>query len=136
VPADGARARIGGIGVDVCEIGRVRRLLAGATAHRFRDRVFTSREQAYCEARGRTRAQSYAVRFAAKEAAMKALGTGWGQGVGFRDVEVLRDGDEAPRIVLHGAAARMARRRGLVFWHVTLTHTRTTAMAWVLAERA
>ena len=136
MPADRkARAGIGGIGVDACEIARLRRALAGPAGARFRERVFTPDEQAYCEARGRTRVQSYAVRFAAKEAAMKALGTGWGQGVGFRDVEVVRDGDGAPALVLHGEARRMARRMRLDRWHVTLTHTRTTAIAWVLAER-
>jgi holo-[acyl-carrier protein] synthase len=126
---------VGGIGVDACETARLRRALAGPAGARFRDRVFTAGEQAYCEARGRTRVQSYAVRFAAKEAAMKALGTGWGQGVGFRDVEVVREGDGPPRLRLHGAAADEARRRRLTVWHLTLTHTRTTAIAWVLAER-
>ena len=126
---------IGGIGVDACELARMQRALAGAAGARFRARVFTAGEQAYCDARGRGRVESYAARFAAKEAAMKALGTGWGQGVGFADFEVLRDGDAAPRLRLHGAAARIARRRRLGRWHVTLTHTRGTAIAWVLAER-
>jgi holo-[acyl-carrier protein] synthase len=127
---------IGGIGVDACEIARMRRSLAGATGARFRARVFTDAEQAYCEGRGRGRLESYAARFAAKEATMKALGTGWGQGVGFRDVEIVRDGDAAPRVVLHGGAARVARDQGFSRWHVALTHTRTIAIAWVLAERA
>jgi holo-[acyl-carrier protein] synthase len=126
---------IGGIGLDACEIARMRRSLAGATGARFRARVFTDGEQAYCDGRGRARLESYAARFAAKEAAMKALGTGWGEGVGFRDVEIVREGDAAPRVVLHGAAARVARRRGLAHWHVTLTHTRDLAIACVLAER-
>ncbi len=126
---------IGGVGVDACEVARIRRSLDGAAGARFRERVFTPAERAYCDARGRGRVQSYAARFAAKEAAMKALGTGWGEGVGFRDVEVLRDGDAPPRLVLHGNAATIARARGLGAWHVTLTHTRTTAIAWVLAER-
>jgi holo-[acyl-carrier protein] synthase len=126
---------IGGIGVDACELARMQRALAGPAGARFRARVFTAGEQAYCEARGRGRVESYAARFAAKEAAMKALGTGWGQGVGFLDVEVRRDGDDAPRLFLHGAAARLARRRRLGRWHVALTHTRSTAIAWVLAER-
>ncbi len=127
---------IGGVGIDACEIARMRRALDGATGARFRERVFTPEEQAYCEARGRGRTESYAARFAAKEAAMKALGTGWSAGVAFRDVEVVREPDAAPRIVLHGVAARLAKERGLVRWHVALTHTRTTAFAWVVAERA
>jgi holo-[acyl-carrier protein] synthase len=125
---------IGGIGIDACEIARMRRALAGATGARFRARVFTEAERAYCDGRGRGSVESYAARFAAKEAAMKALGTGWGEDVGFHDVEVVRDGS-APRLVLHGAAARVARERQLVRWHVSLTHTRTTAIAWVVAER-
>ena len=99
---------IAGIGVDACEIARLKRALAGPAGARFRKRVFTAGEQAYCDARGRARFESYAARFAAKEAAMKALGTGWGQGLGFTDVEVEREGDAAPRLVLHGAAARAA----------------------------
>lgn len=126
---------IGGIGVDLCEIARIRRALTGAAGTRFRARVFTPDEQAYCEARGRARFESYAVRFAAKEAAMKALGTGWGAGVGWCDVEVVRPEDGTPRLQLHGQAARIARRRRLGRWHLTLSHTRTTACAWVLAER-
>jgi holo-[acyl-carrier protein] synthase len=69
------------IGVDVCDVGRIRRALEASTGARFRARVFTLAEQAYCEARGRARFASYAARFAAKEAAMKALGTGWSAGV-------------------------------------------------------
>jgi holo-[acyl-carrier protein] synthase len=113
----------------------MRRALAGPSGTRFVGRVFTEAEQAYCEGRGRGRVESYAARFAAKEAAMKALATGWGRGVGFRDVEVVRDPEAPPRIVLHGRAAAIARARRLGRWHVALTHTRTTAIAWVLAER-
>ena len=76
-----------GFGVDVCEIARIRRALEGPAGDRFLARVFTEGERAYCEARRKTRFASYAARFAAKEAAMKALGTGWGQGVGWREFE-------------------------------------------------
>ena len=127
---------IAGIGVDACEIARLKRALAGSAGARFKQRVFTAGEQAYCDARGRARYESYAARFAAKEAAMKALGTGWGQGLGFTDVEVERNGETAPRLVLHGEAARTAARLGVVRCHLSLTHTRTTAIAWVLCERA
>jgi holo-[acyl-carrier protein] synthase len=127
---------IAGIGVDACEIARVKRAMAGAAGTRFKRRVFTDGEQAYCDARGRARFESYAARFAAKEAAMKALGTGWGQGLGFTDVEVTREGEAAPRLVLHGEAARRAASLGIAHCHLSLTHTRTTAIAWVLCERA
>ena len=126
---------IGGIGIDACEIARIRRALAGAAGARFRERVFTPSEADYCERGGRARFESYAARFAAKEAAMKALGTGWGQGVGWRDIEVVRDDGGMPSLRVHGAAARIARRRRLGRWHLSLTHTRTTAIAWVLVER-
>ena len=126
---------IGGIGIDVCEVARVRRALSGDTGARFRARVFTPDEQAYCERRVQARFESYAARFAAKEAAMKALGTGWGEGVGWRDVEVIAQDGGAPALRLHGEAARLARRKRLGRWHVSLTHTRTTAIAWVVAER-
>lgn len=127
---------IAGIGVDACEIARLKRALAGPAGARFRKRVFTAGEQAYCDARGRARFESYAARFAAKEAAMKALGTGWGQGLGFTDVEVTREGNAAPQLVLHGEAARLAVTLGIARCHLSVTHTRTTAIAWVLCERA
>jgi holo-[acyl-carrier protein] synthase len=126
---------IAGIGVDVCEVDRIRRALEASHGARFRDRVFTDAEQAYCEGRRRGRFESYAARFAAKEAAMKVLGTGWGRGVGWRDVEVARERGAAPAIRLHGQAAIIARRLGMSRWLVTLTHTRTSALAWVVAER-
>jgi holo-[acyl-carrier protein] synthase len=127
---------IAGVGIDACDVARVRRALAGSAGERFRERVFTSDERAYCEGRGRARVESYAARFAAKEAAMKVLGTGWGKGVGWHDVEVLRADDGAPTIALHGEAARIAGARGLGHWHLTLTHTRALAIAYVVAERA
>jgi holo-[acyl-carrier protein] synthase len=125
---------IAGLGVDLCDVERVRRALEGPSGQRFRDRVFTPAEQEYCEARKRGRFASYAARFAAKEAAMKALGTGWGGGVGWRDFEVLPAGDGPPRLVLHGEAAKVAARRGLVRWLVALSHTDSGAVASVVVE--
>ena len=126
---------IAGIGVDVCEVDRIRRALEASHGARFRDRVFTDAEQAYCEGRRRGRFESYAARFAAKEAAMKVLGTGWGRGVGWRDIEVARAPGGPPTLRLHGQAAITARRLGMSRWLVTLTHSRTSAFAWVVAER-
>ena len=124
-----------GIGVDLCEVARIEKALDGPVGARFRDRVFTAGEQAYCEARRRGRLESYAARFAAKEAAMKALGTGWAQGVAWHDVEVASVEEEAPRLRIHGRAATLADAAGIVRWHVSLSHTTTTAIAWVIAER-
>jgi len=123
-----------GLGVDVCDVARIRRALAGRAGARFQARVFTPAEQAYGEARRRCRFASYAVRFAAKEAAMKALGTGWAGGVGWRDFEVVRARGAPPRLVLHGRAAALARGRGMVRWLLALTHTAESALASVVVE--
>lgn len=124
-----------GIGVDLCDVARLARAIDGETGAAFRRRVFTEGEQAYCDRRrGAARDQSYAARFAAKEAAMKALGTGWSDGIGWQDVEVVRDGDAAPRLVLHGAAASLAASQGVARWHLTLSHTEQLAIAWAMAE--
>ena len=123
-----------GLGVDVCDVGRIRRALEGAAGARFRDRVFTPAEQAYCEARNRGRFASYAARFAAKEAAMKALGTGWGSGVAWRDFEIVRGTDGPPELRLHGVAATLARQRGMVRWLLAMSHVADGAIASVVVE--
>src|SRR5262249_12056887 len=123
-----------GLGVDVCEVARIQRALEAPTGERFRMRVFTPGEQAYCEARRRGRFASYAARFAAKEAAMKALGTGWAGGVGWRDFEGAR-GAAGPRgLGLQGGAAVVARGRGMTRWHLALSHTDERAVATVVVE--
>lgn len=125
-----------GIGLDLIEVPRVARALSHPTrGTRFRDRVYTPGEVEYCERRRRSAAQSYAARFAAKEAVMKALGRGFGGGIGWREIEVVR-GRGAPRIIVHGAAADLARQRGIARFHLSLTHTVETAMAYVIAEGA
>ena len=125
-----------GTGIDLIEVERMKRALERAeTGARFRNRVFTKAERTYCESRGRARYQSYAARFAAKEAAMKALGTGWSRNVGWDEIEVLRQRGRAPQIMLSGKAARFAVRSGVTRLHLSLTHTATLAMAFVIAER-
>lgn len=126
---------IAGIGVDACEVERIRHALEAGYGVRFRTRVFTEAEQAYCESRRRGRFESYAARFAAKEAAMKVLATGWSDGIAWRDIEVVRLPGGPPELRLHGRAAAIARRLGMGRWLVTLTHTRTEALAWVVAQR-
>jgi holo-[acyl-carrier protein] synthase len=124
-----------GTGVDIIEVDRVEQALTRRlTGARFRARVFTDGETAYCESRGRPRFQSYAARFAAKEAAMKAMGTGWNRNAGWGDIEVVRERGRAPTIVLHGKAAEFARRRNIARFHLSLTHTAATAIAHVIAE--
>lgn len=123
-----------GNGVDIAEIDRIGKALAARHGSRLRDRVFTAGEQEYCEGRGKGRVQSYAARFAAKEATMKALGVGWGRHAGWRDIEVARARGEAPRIVLHGSAAETATRLGLERFFLSLTHSGGLALAFVIGE--
>ena len=129
-------ASIAGTGIDLIEVERIEQALTrAATGARFRARVFTEREITYCEARGVPRFQSYAARFAAKEAAMKAMGTGWNRNVGWAEIEVLRERGKAPTIVLHGKSAEFARRCNIARFHLSITHTERDAMAFVIAER-
>ena len=128
-------AQIAGTGIDVIEVERIERaLMRPLTGERFRARVFTAEEVRYCESRGRPRFQSYAARFAAKEATMKALGTGWNRNVGWGEIEVVRQRGHAPTIRLSGKAAELARKRGITVFHLSITHTDATAMAHVIAE--
>jgi len=121
-----------GLGLDVVEIARIRKILEGPPEHarRFVDRCFTAREQAYCT-RERDPAARYAARFAAKEAASKALGVP--KGIGFHDVEVLREGGP-PTLALDGAASRAAAELGVKRTLVTLTHDGGVAVAVVVLE--
>jgi holo-[acyl-carrier protein] synthase len=124
-----------GIGVDVIEVERVERALSRlATGGRFQQRVFTEGEIAYCESRGRGRYQSYAARFAAKEAVMKAMGTGWTRDVSWGAIETVRKRGLPPTIVLHGRAAQLALSNAVARFHLSLSHTTTLAIAYVLAE--
>jgi len=123
-----------GTGVDLAEIGRVARALDSAHGARFASRVFTEGERRYCESRGRGRVESYAARFAAKEAVMKALGVGWGRNAGWRDIEVVRARGQAPQVALSGPAAATARRRGIERLSLALSHAAGLAVAFVVAE--
>lgn len=98
------------------------------------DRLFTPGEQDYCENR-KQRMTHYAGRFAVKEAVMKVLGTGWGEGVRWVDIEVVRREDSAPELVLHGKCAELAASRGIERVHITITHDAGLAMAVAIGER-
>ncbi len=123
-----------GNGVDIAEIDRIERALSATHGERFRNRVYTEGEQEYCERRKKGRGQSYAARFAAKEATMKALGVGWGRHAGWLDIEVTRARGEAPKIALHGAAARTAERLGMKRFSLAITHAAGLALAFVVVE--
>ena len=118
-----------GIGNDIVDIARFREALARTPG--LRDRVFTDAERSYAESRNDP-TERYAVRFAAKEAVMKALGVGLGE-ITLRNIEVQRAESGAPSIVLHGDAAALAAQRGVNRWLVTLTHSDTVAQAIVVA---
>ncbi|MFN0206467.1 MAG: holo-ACP synthase [Planctomycetota bacterium] len=120
------------IGTDLMEVPRMRSALERLGA-RFERRIFTAAESAYCRKRYNF-AESFAARFAAKEAVMKALGTGWRSGVRWVDIELSRAPGQAPTILLHGAAAEHAKRLKIQKFLLTLTHTSELAQAIVLAE--
>ena len=120
------------IGIDVIEIARVTEVFS-RRGERFRKRVFTDAEIDYCEQRA-SRMASYAARFAAKEAAMKALGTGWSDGVRWRDIEIVRGEKGAPALQLHGRALERLHEIGARRVHVSLTHSEQIAMAEVILE--
>ena len=123
-----------GLGIDVVEVERIRRLVGEeartGTAERFLLRCFTEGERRFCDARA-DRATPYAARFAAKEAASKALGAP--AGIHWTDVEVERE-DGAPRLRLSGVAERVARERGVSHVHLSLTHDAGVAAAVVVLE--
>jgi holo-[acyl-carrier protein] synthase len=120
------------VGVDAVDVDRIATALARTPG--FARRVFTERERAYCDkATDAQRHQRYGARFAAKEAVMKALGVGLGA-FAFHDVEVVRAGSGAPSLMLGGAAAELAAGRGVVAWHLALTHTTHVATALVVAD--
>jgi len=120
------------IGIDLVEIARIEEVFA-RRGDRFRARVFTDDEISYCERRA-SKFASYAARFAAKEATMKALGTGWSDGVGWMDIEIVSGPNGAPALQLHRRALERLREIGATKAHVSLTHSGSLAMAEVLLE--
>jgi len=123
-----------GIGLDLVTVARFADALErGGSA--FRERLFTAAEQAQAESRSRPQ-QHYAARFAAKEAVMKALGRGFGQGVAFPEIEIHSDGRSAPQVELHGNTAALAKESGICGWSLSLSHSDDTAGAVVMARFA
>lgn len=115
-------------GVDIIEISRIR-IISTRYGQRFLQRIYTKQELIYC----RSRAPQLATRFAAKEAVMKALGTGI-RGVSWRDIEVVREVGNAPTIQLHGRALTRAQRLDIAHLSVSLSHSEEYAVAFVVAE--
>jgi len=121
-----------GTGIDIAEVDRIRQSI-GRFGRRFIERIFTEDEVRYCESKA-NKIERYAARFAAKEAAMKAIGTGWSHGVRWRDVEVRRLTGGRPTIAFHGRAAEFFKRLNGARAHLSLTHTEAFAMAQVILE--
>jgi|SRR6266702_4112200 len=123
-----------GSGIDLVEIERIEHSV-NRYGSRFLDRVYTIAEQAYC-LRKRKAAESFAARFAAKEAGAKALGTGISYGVSWLEIEVVRERSGRPTIVFYGRAAQIAAHLGVVHAALSITHTAALAMASVVLEDA
>ena len=119
-----------GLGVDLVDIARIKTILARTP--RFASRVYTEKEQAYCNEKA-TPETHYATRFAAKEAVLKALGVGFAKGVDPRDVETLRSSKGRPYVVLHGRAKEIAQEQGVIDVPISLSYTHTQAVAIAMA---
>jgi holo-[acyl-carrier protein] synthase len=122
-----------GLGTDITEIVRVEQSIA-RFGTRFLDRVYTEGEIAYCQQKKKSSAESFAARFAAKEAGAKALGTGISRGVSWREIEVRREPGQRPTLHLSGRAAERAAMLGISRISLSLTHSRELAMAMVVME--
>jgi holo-[acyl-carrier protein] synthase len=120
------------IGIDIVEVYRIRETISRTP--RFTERVFTPNERSYCEGRGAAAFQSYAARFAAKEAFLKALKTGWRGKITWHDVEVVNDELGGPSLSLKGEARKILHGLGADRVHLTLSHTAEHAVAQVILE--
>jgi holo-[acyl-carrier protein] synthase len=121
-----------GTGIDIAEVPRIAESIQ-RFGDRFLHRVFTEGEIRYCQAKA-NRVERFAARFAAKEAAMKAIGTGWNYGVAWRDVEVCRMPGGRPTITFHGKAAEFAAKLGAKHVALSISHTEQFAIAQVILE--
>ena len=121
-----------GLGVDITEVDRIQSAIETA-GERFLRRIYTPAERAYCE-QFKNKYERFAGRFAAKEAAMKALGTGWRRGVRWVDFEVVREAGGRPTISLAGAAREIAAQLGVHRISLSITHTSAQALAQVIFE--
>ena len=121
-----------GTGIDLAEVDRIAAAMA-RYGPRFAQRVFTPSEIAYAESKA-NKYERFAARFAAKEAGMKAIGTGWRRGVGWHDFEVVRERSGRPTLQFHGKAAEFARALGVERVALSLTHTHQYGIAFVILE--
>jgi holo-[acyl-carrier protein] synthase len=130
-----SRMPILGHGIDIVETSRIKKLVEHHGQH-FLDRVFTPAEQAYCSTNPKRYFEHLSGRFAAKEAVLKVLGTGWRGGIGWTDIEVTKESSGQPKILLTGECERIARERGIYRWHVSISHIETHATASAIGMAA
>jgi len=121
-----------GTGIDIAEVHRIRQSIE-RFGDRFLQRIYTAGEIRYCDSKA-NRFERYAARFAAKEAAMKALGTGWNYGVRWRDCEVTRMSGGRPTMTFHGKAGEFAAQLGVKNAALSITHTSEQAIAQLILE--
>ena len=121
------------IGIDIVEVYRISETIQRTP--RFVERVFTEKERAYCESKGAASAQSYAARFAAKEAFLKALKTGWRGRITWQDMEILNDAQGVPNLEIKGEALVLLENLGADKIHLSMSHTTDHAVAQVVLEK-
>ncbi|MEA2095771.1 MAG: holo-ACP synthase [Candidatus Cloacimonadota bacterium] len=121
-----------GIGIDNIEVERIKKQIDGS--NRFKEKIFTAKEIEYCESK-RNYAESFAARFAAKEAFLKALGTGWSEGLQFKDIEILNDEKGRPKVYLRGKAKQIILDNELSNIQVSLSHLKEVASAIIILEK-
>jgi holo-[acyl-carrier protein] synthase len=124
-----------GHGIDIVETARIRRMLE-EHGQRFLDRCFTAPELGYCAKNPRRYVEHLAGRFAAKEAVLKVLGTGWRGGIAWTDIEILPEPSGQPKVGLSGECLRIATKLGISRWHVSISHIETHATASAIGLRA
>ena len=120
-------------GIDIVEVYRIAETMTRTP--RFTERVFTDAERAYCDAKGAAAAQSYAGRFAAKEAFLKALQTGWRGKITWHDIEILADDQGVPTLHISGEASTLFESSGATRSHISISHTSEHAVAHVIFEK-
>ncbi|HEY4329460.1 MAG TPA: holo-ACP synthase [Phycisphaerae bacterium] len=125
---------IKGHGIDLVEVSRIAHMQTDHGPH-FLDRCFTAAEQEYCLSH-KISGERLAGRFAAKEAVLKVLGTGWRGEIKWTDMEILNDASGKPELTLSGETARIAASLGITRWHISITHTHDHAMASAIGESA
>jgi len=120
-----------GIGTDIIEVDRIRKNIESDRG--FIEKVYTIGERTYCESKT-NKAEHYAVRFAAKEAFFKALGTGWRGGMAFSDIEVINDDLGKPELIINGETKNYVNKLGNLNMYITLSHVKLMAVAFVVLE--